>query len=157
MSKKYSQSWWASLRPEQVGKETEKLVEGVFDKWNTRVTFAWHRLPDAKSARGALKAQPADYLYRSGSHSGFIEVKALKHNYRLPRDRVSQLATLRKWSLAGGENLVLVHHYMTGEWKWQWAQFLDPAATSWVLSDLKAYPDPESAMLSTGLFGFPTC
>ena len=57
--KKFSREWWQSLPPEKSGKETEKLVESLFTEWNSRQSFAWHRLPDSKSARAFLKAQPA--------------------------------------------------------------------------------------------------
>ena len=92
--KKYSLEWWQAQPPEKVGKETEKIVEKLFVEWNHSQSFAWQRMPDARAARGRLAAQPADYLYRCGKHAGFIEVKALKHECRLPKDRVSQLPTL---------------------------------------------------------------
>ena len=150
--KKYSPEWWQSLPPEKSGKETEKLVESLFTEWNQRQSFAWHRLPDSKSARAFLKAQPADYLYRSGQFSGFIEVKALKHPYRLSTDRVTQLATLKKWSLAGSQNLILVHHYMEGVWRVLYPGGLDASVPSWDLRNVETYPDAESALLSTRYF-----
>ena len=150
--KKFSPEWWQSLPPEKSGKETEKLVESLFTEWNKRQSFAWHRLPDSKSARAFLKAQPADYLYRSGQFSGFIEVKALKHPYRLPTDRVTQLATLKKWSLAGSQNLILVHHYMEGVWRVLYPGGLDASVPSWDLRNVETYPDAESALFSTGYF-----
>ncbi len=108
--KKYSLEWWQAQPPEKVGKETEKIVEKLFVEWNHSQSFAWQRMPDARAARGRLAAQPADYLYRCGKHAGFIEVKALKHECRLPKDRVSQLPTLLKWNLAGSDDLMLVFH-----------------------------------------------
>ena len=150
--KKYSPAWWQSLPPEKAGKETEKLVESLFTEWNKWQSFAWHRLPDARSARGFLHSQPADYIYRSGQFSGFIEVKALKHPYRLPTDRVTQLATLKKWSLAGSQNLILVHHYIEGVWRVLYPGGLDASVPSWDLRNVETYPDAESALFSTGYF-----
>ena len=151
--KKYSAAWWQSLPPEKVGKETEKLVESLFTEWNQWQSFAWHRLPDSKAARAFLKAQPADFVYRSGHFSGFIEVKALKHPYRLPTDRVTQLATLKKWSLAGSQNLILVHHYMEGVWRVLYPSGLDASVPSWDLRNVETYEDAGDALMCTGYFG----
>lgn len=156
MHKKYTPEWWASLPPEKVGDETEKLVEELFREWNQRQWFAWHRLPDAKAGRGRIAAQPADYIYRNGRKtSGFIEVKALKHAYRLPSARLTQLPTLLKWALAGSSSLVLVHHYMEGVWRVIPPRWMEPGATSWDLRDLEAYPNAKVALESTGYFGVP--
>ena len=34
--KKYSKEWWQSLKPEVVGKETERLVEQLLDEENIK-------------------------------------------------------------------------------------------------------------------------
>lgn len=151
--KKYTTEWWASLTPEKVGDETEKLVEGVFAEWNRSQRFAWHRLPDAKAGRGGIAAQPADYIYRHGEHSGFIEVKALKHLFRLPSPRLTQLPVLHKWDLAGASNFALVHHYMTPGWRAVPTGDLASGATSWDLSEYPLFETPREALLSTGRFG----
>ena len=150
--KKFSQEWWASLPPERVGKETEKLVEDMFVKMNSSQRFAYHRLPDAKAARGMLKAQPADFSYRNGNHAGYIEVKALKHPYRLPFDRLSQLPILKKWSLAGSDDIILIHHYMIGLWRVALPQELSGNVTSWDLSKHQGYDSAVDALQSTGWF-----
>ena len=84
--KKYSVDWWESLPPEKVGKETEKIVEALFTKWNESSKFAWHRFPDARAARGRMAAQPADYLFFRAPYGGLLEVKATHHAYRLAKD-----------------------------------------------------------------------
>ena len=150
--KKYSIEWWQSLPPEKVGKETEAMVEKLFKEWNGRSDFAWHRLPDAKAARGVLKAQPADYIYRFRSCAGFLEVKALKHEYRLPADRLTQLPTLNKWSMAGSFDLVLVHHYMIGAWRIVSPSMLAPGAPSWDLSRLTTHASAAEALAASGCF-----
>ncbi len=155
MSKKFSPEWWASLRPEQVGKETEKLVEALFKQWNLdRADFAWHRLPDSKSSRGMVAAQPADYLFRNGQcgASGFVEVKALKHPYRLPSARVTQLPVLKKWGAAGSSDVVLVHHYIEGRWRAVPVAQLEFSVASWDLRALKDYSTAREALVETGLF-----
>lgn len=150
--KKFSTEWWQSIPPEKVGNETEKLVEKLFAEWNRQQTFAWHRMPDAKAARGRLQAQPSDYIYRNGFFAGHIELKALKHPFRLPRARVSQLPTLLKWSLAGSGDVVLVFHYMENVWRVMYPTELDPEATSWDLREFPAYASAEEALKSTVYF-----
>lgn len=150
--KKYTPEWWAGLPPERVGKETEKMVEALFIEWNNSTNFAWHRLPDAKSARGMLRAQPADYIYRSPTGSGFIEVKALKHPYRLPSERVSQLPTLKKWALAGSQDIILVHHYMIGQWRIMCPEDIECGVPSWDLSRIETHPTAKDALLKTLFF-----
>ena len=150
--KKHSPEWWAALPPERVGKETEILIESLFKVWNRKLLFAWHRLPDAKAARGRLAAQPADFMYRYASNSGFLEVKALKHAFRLPAERVIQLPTLLKWNLAGSKNFVLVHHYMEGVWRVVSPTQLETGVPSWDLREFPTFPTAEAALISTGVF-----
>ena len=150
--KKFSPGWWQSLPPERVGRETELIVEALFKKWNARQDVAYHRMPDAHAARGRLKAQPADYVYRCGKYAGFLEVKAVKHATRLPAARLTQLPTLHKWSLAGSTDIVLIHHHTTGEWRAIYAAELPTDVTSWDLSGHPTFPTAEAALISTGVF-----
>ena len=150
--KKYTPEWWASLPPEDVGGETEKVVEALFKQMNQRQSFAWHRLPDAKASRGRVNAQPADYTYRSGKYAGFIEVKALKHLFRLPAARLTQLPTLQKWALAGSDDVILVHHYMSGQWRSMAATELKLGETSWDLTEFEPHGSAGAALAATGYF-----
>jgi len=151
--KKFSNEWWLSLSPQRVGSETETLVEGVFKEWNKRQAFAWHRLPDTKSARmNMIAAQPADYIYRCNKKAGFIEVKGLAHAYRLPKDNISQLPTLHKWALAGSDDVVLVHHYMYGAWRAVDPRMLTPGQPSWDLRNVEEFTSPAAALLSMRYF-----
>lgn len=150
--KRGSIEWWQAQRPEVIGKETEKLAEKLFTEWNKQQLFAWHRMPDARAARGRLSAQPSDYIYRCGQHAGHIELKALKHPFRLPSARVSQLPTLLKWSLAGSCDVILVFHYMENVWRAALPTQLEIGLPSWNLSEFKTYASAEEALLSTGYF-----
>jgi len=150
--KKHSPEWWESITPQEAGKETETMVEGVFKKWNSRADFAWHPMPDSHSSRGRVPAQPADYLYRCGRNSGFIEVKAIDHPFRLTRARLTQLPMLRKWTMAGGDDLVLVHHYRKQTWRLLLVAELDPSIPSWDLRPYGEFADPETALKALGLF-----
>jgi hypothetical protein len=144
---KYSLEWWNAQRPEIVGRETEKLVEDQLRELNKKLTFAWHRLPDAKSSRGMVAAQPADYLYfAKGVGGGFIEVKALKHETRLPRARVTQLATLNKFGHAGAASFVLIHHYTIGVWRVVEVCDLEPQVASWCVSGEKSFNSAAEAL-----------
>ena len=134
------------------GKNSEKIVDDLFKKWNRKASFCYHRLPDSRSARGAIKAQPGDFLFFSGGYGGVVEVKETQHAYRLARDKVPQLPTLHKFEMAGAKCVVLVHHYLEGIWRLAFADDLPTDATSWDLSNFPQYTSAEDALRSTGWF-----
>ena len=158
MAKKYSVEWWHGLRPERIGAETESLVRVILDKMNTRQDFTYHRMPDAKAARGALPAQPGDFLYASNDSTlvtpyvGFLEVKACKHPYRLAKDKISQLAKLNLFEMAGAKSYVLVNHYLQGYWRVVPTSWLADGAPSWDLSGCPMYSSPVEALHSVPHF-----
>lgn len=144
--KKYSKEWWQSLKPEVVGLETEQLVESLLDQENTRrADFAWHRFPDSKAAGRVIAAQPSDYLVANGKRTFLLEVKALSHAYRLPKDKVRQLATMHKFEAAGVRGVIVVHHYLEGVWRCFLAKDLELGLPSW---DLRPFPTFPSAALA---------
>ena len=134
------------------GKKAEKLVEAVLKKWNGRSGFAYFRLPDSRAARNFLTAQPGDFAYYCGPRAGILEVKSTQHPYRLAKDKISQLPTLKKLSAAGAANLVLVQHTTENVWRILYPGGLDSSVPSWDLRAVETYPDAESALLSTGYF-----
>lgn len=150
--KKYEREWWQSLPPEKVGKETEKLVERLFTQWNQKAHFSWGRLPDARAARGAIAAQPADYAFWSKPWGGYLEVKATKHDFRLAKDKLRQLPLLQKHAVAGAQSLVLVHHYLLSKWRIVPAMELEAGLPSWDLSRYPLFDSAEAALLSTEMF-----
>ena len=131
--RKRTPEWWAVQRPEVVGKETERMVIEELDQLNTRLDFAYHRLPDAKAARGALAAQPADFIVSSGKGM-YLEVKAIKHAFRVPKDKIRQLAVLKKFELAGMPAAIIVHHYIEGIWRVVRPKDLEFGVPSWDIS-----------------------
>lgn len=138
----------------QRGKKAEKVVEALLKAWNTREGFAFHRYPDARAARGALAAQPADFLIavqpRGALH---LEVKETKHEFRLARDKVSQVPVLNKFALAGVPFLVLVHHTETGIWRVVDDQlFRGTTPASWDLRPYPTFASAREALLSTEFF-----
>ena len=144
--KKYSKEWWQSLKPEVVGRETERLVENLLNEENTRrADFAWHRFPDSKAAGRVIAAQPSDYLVANGKRTFLLEVKALSHAYRLPKDKVRQLATMHKFEAAGVRGVIVVHHYLEGVWRCFLAKDLELGLPSW---DLRPFPTFSSAALA---------
>ena len=143
--RKRTKEWWAVQRPEVVGKETEAMVLEVLTEFNKRVGFAFHRLPDAKSARGVLAAQAADFIVASG-RGLFLEVKAIKHAFRLPRDKVRQLPTLKKFEMAGMPGVIVVHHYIEGVWRCFLAKDLELGLPSWDLRPFPTFPSAELAL-----------
>lgn len=149
--RKYTQEWWASLPPEKTGKETEKLVQSLLTEWNKRQDFAWHRLPDAKAARGFLAAQPSDFVLWNKGQGVYLEAKATKHPYRLTADKVRQLPLLHKLAGAGAGAVVLVNHYIAGVWRAVKAENLPIGATSWDLSGFEGYSSAGDALTSVGL------
>ena len=145
--KKYSKEWWQSLKPEVVGRETERLVENLLNEENTRrADFAWHRFPDSKAAGRVIAAQPSDYLVANGKRTFLLEAKALSHAYRLPKDKVRQLATMHKFEAAGVRGVIVVHHYLEGVWRCFLAKDLELGLPSWDLRPFPTFPSAELAL-----------
>ena len=104
---------------------------------NQVAEFDFERPPDARAARGALKAQVGDFVwYLPGGH-GVVEVKESKHDFRVAKDKLAQLPKLRKRALAGGNIKVIVYHSALNKWRVAPLFFFDgPIPPSWDLSSL---------------------
>lgn len=113
--------------------------------------FAFHRYPDARAARGALAAQPADFLVsdpaRGTSH---LEVKETAQRHRLPRAKVSQWGALYKFHLAGIPAYVLVYRNTCKDWVVLTAPDLhfnrDACPPSFPLEGLASFPTHQKAL-----------
>lgn len=136
----------------QRGKKAEKIVDALLRDWNSRADFSFHRMADARAARGRVSASPGDFLYVCGGIAGFIEVKSTEHDYRLSRDKVTQLPTLRKFELAGMRSMVLIHHSKLNAWRVLTPIDMDATIPSWDMRNIPTYPSAEDALLSTGYF-----
>ena len=134
------------------GKAAEKAVEKVLKAWNEYAIFAYWRLPDARSARSFLAAQPGDFGWFCAGKGGILEVKSIQHSYRLPKSNVSQLATLKKLDLAGAENVILIQHTEENVWRVVRPGNLDSDVPSWDLRNYPTFDTPEAALRSTGWF-----
>lgn len=131
------------------GKVAEKAVQKLLDRYNHDYSdFAYHRLPDARAAGGRLAAQPADFIYWSGDYGGFIEVKETEHEYRLAKDKISQLAILKKFSMAGARSIVLVFHSTLKKWRIAKVEYFELGVPSWDLSGLPLHDSADDAMNS---------
>lgn len=98
--------------------EVQKWLE---DKSARDARFAFHRYPDARAARGALAAQPADYLVAQSPPHRLpyvfnVEVKETANPVRLPRAKVGQYGKLRMFHLAGMRTLLLVYRSAHDDW-----------------------------------------
>jgi hypothetical protein len=106
------------------GKETENAVQDYLGWWQERSVYReFNRLPDTKAAGRIIKAAPADFDYYMGSLAGnppafgLIEAKETEHEYRLSRDKISQLPRLRKREKCGGVCPILVYHSTIEKWR----------------------------------------
>lgn len=132
-----------------------KAAEATVQAWlklrsDYDATFASHRLPDARAARGALAAQPADAMVVSKGRITFLEVKESAELKRLPRSKVSQWGTLLKMSWAGALVSVIVYRSAYRDWVVFNNQDLFPAdaetPTSFPFSTKKTYPSAADAL-----------
>lgn len=130
------------IRPK--AKDPGKEVEGLVQAWleeqsKARLGFAYHRYPDARAARGALAAQPADFIVgqktqtsvkteladNAGQHlvlqadlcrPTHLEVKDTQQERRLPKASIGQYGKLLMFHLAGFRTLVVVRRRTLGDW-----------------------------------------
>lgn len=104
------------------GKWTEEKVQDwLKGHGGKHVNFAWHRLPDARSARGALSAQPADWMTSTLLPNGVVfpvllEAKETTESRKLPKDKIGQYGKLYMFSLAGMSIRVVVYRSTTNDW-----------------------------------------
>lgn len=156
------------------GKSAEKQVRDILDGFNTRVAgFCFNRVPDAHMAGGRFPAQAGDFqafrLIKTGSsamdfgrrgmcatddgseltfsRNFIIEVKEVKHDFRLPSKNYSEdkVARVQKRVWAGTEAVVAVLHTTTGLWRLVPFAVFTERKPSW---DLTAHPhvDIETAL-----------
>jgi Holliday junction resolvase len=129
--------------------EVQKFLEALGCK---RADFDFLRLPDARSAGGRMKSMPGDYEYFMPFAHGIIEVKAVDHPFRIAKDKVSQLASMKKRELAGGKCFLVVHHTPTDVWRVIRACDMAQDVPSWDFSLYPNFDSAASALLSTGAF-----
>lgn len=148
------------------GKQAEKEIRAILNDMNRlNVGFTFDRVPDAHAAGGRFQPLAGDYqafvkgsyavsqgdtgytlLWAPGgegapaSRNFLIEVKEVKHDFRLPHKNYSEdkVARVQKRVWAGSEAIVPVLHTTTGEWRLvPFEVFTKRSGGSW---DLSAYP-----------------
>lgn len=138
------------------GKSTETHVANYLKEYDSlNQDFDWERKYDAHSAGGRFQRQCYDFAFFGPGVHGGIEVKEVKHDYRVPHQNfgTDQVAKLWKRQLAGGEVIVLVHHSTTGYWRpVELSVFRKREGGSWDLRPYPAYANCREALDSTGVF-----
>jgi mRNA-degrading endonuclease RelE of RelBE toxin-antitoxin system len=137
-----------------MGKWAEKQVALVLDQCsNGSSSFAWHRLPDARSARGLLAAQPSDMIVsfatKHGNRTIYLEVKETKDIRRLQKAKIGQYGLLYKFWLTQAHVLVLVFMSTHQQWVMLTGRQLfcyDECPPSFLLTDLKPYDTAAEAL-----------
>lgn len=156
------------------GKGAETTIRDILDGFSDRVAgFCANRVPDAHMAGGRFPAQAGDFqafrLIKTGSsavnfgkrgmcatadgsemtfsRNFIIEVKEVKHDFRLPQKNydAAKVARVQKRVWAGTEAVVAVLHTTTGLWRLVPFAVFTERKPSW---DLTAYPhvDIETAL-----------
>ena len=136
----------------QRGKAAEKTVEKVLKKFNDLSGFSYFRLPDSHAARSFVSASPGDFAYFANGKGGIIEVKSTSHDFRIAKDKISQLPVLKKLDLAGAQSVVLIHFVKLDAWRFVLPRDLPTDVPSWNLLHLPSYATAEEALLATGYF-----
>lgn len=144
------------------GKYAEKEVTKVLEGWNALAAFAFERLPDARAARGRMKAQISDFMvwYKRAvnlmmvSYCIPLEVKSTEHKggYLLSKAALEQLPRLNKSAAAGAHPFVLVYFKATDRWRVAPVSFFPFGQPSWNMSSLPEFPTAKAALESTGFF-----
>ena len=102
------------------GKSTEKKVTSCLKKLMEDPDWWFHRFPDAAVCRGRIPKQPADYLVMYRGVPALIEVKECESFTSIPKSRLTQLAKMKRFTMAGGRGLFLISH---PKHEWQWRYF----------------------------------
>ena len=133
------------------GKKAEDAVHKALAKWaEGYADREFNRLLDTRAAGRIVKSAAADFeIFAPGVH-GLVEVKEVAHDYRLARDKLPQMARLRKREMAGGLCLVVVHHSTIKLWRIATAAQLAEGGDkgSWNLTDWPTYIDAGAALAS---------
>jgi hypothetical protein len=141
-------------KPLAPGKQAEKEVAIWLESCSQQDSgFAFHRFPDARAARGALAAQPSDFLVSLIDKIGFnrtvyLEVKETAQERRLPKAKISQYGSLMKFFWTRADVVVLIYMSQFKHWV-----FLEATQDNDELFD---FPETPTSFLLTGKKTFAT-
>jgi hypothetical protein len=137
------------------GKEAESAVQEYLEWWVARsVHREYNRLPDTKAAGRTIKAAPADFdfysMVQDDSFFGLLEVKETEHEYRIGRDKITQLPRMRKRAKCGGKCPILIWHSTINKWRVVMAPHLMEFGDkgSWNLAGFPTYDSASEALHS---------
>ena len=138
-----------------LGKKAEDLIRGTLDKlYKAHPNFDFQRLYDAHTAGGIFPAQIADFLFFLGRVHGAIEIKEVKHDFRLPKKNfpVKKHQALLRREQAGGKILIFIRFLPLDIWRSiPLSLFLsDPEAASW---DLRSFEILDFKQISEQILG----
>lgn len=139
------------------GKEVEKAVQDWLESRSNAVArFAYHRYPDARSARGALAPQPADFLVSQMRDEPFphgsvthLEAKDTQQTTRLPKSKIGQYGKLLMFWMAGIQVRVVIRRSTLGDWVCLTEAELfshEECPASFSMKDLKSYPTHQALL-----------
>lgn len=130
----------------------QKVQDWLKSTSDNDAQFAYHRMPDAKSARGALAPQPSDWI-ASTSWGGtplvvWLEAKETKELKRLPKAKIRQYGKLLMFHLAGMQARVIVYRSALSDWVVfdNTALFSDVSTSSFSFEGLESYPSCNAAL-----------
>lgn len=126
------------------GKNAEAKVKEWLDSKKKRCAeFDYERVYDYRSGLSVVRV--GDFLAFYRGRFFCIEVKEIKHDYRLPRKNfdLGQRARLRRRLMAGGASVILVHHSESKKWRMIDLNAFDDGSDkgSW---DLTNYPQVDN-------------
>lgn len=131
----------------------EKKVQDYLTWWMAASPWReFNRMVDSKSAGRIIKSAAADFEYFTDCNEdhahGLIEVKQTEHDYRLARDKVSQLPRLRKREKCGGESYVVIYHSTLKKWRAVGVKYLTDTGDkgSWNLTNLPLFDTCDAAL-----------
>jgi penicillin-binding protein-related factor A (putative recombinase) len=140
------------------GKGPEGHVKAFLQAYSAaHATFDFERKHDAHSAGGRFQRQTYDFAWFTPGRHGGIEVKEVKHDFRIPYGNFGsdQVGALYKRALAGGYVTILVFHSTTSLWRiCPLAPFRtrEEGKGSWDLSIYPQYPSCTLALNATTYF-----
>lgn len=138
------------------GKSAEAEVKKFLEAYDRKVAcFDWERRYDAHSAGGRFQRQTGDFAFYMPNFFGAIEVKEVKHSFRLPHKNfeTDQVAKLRKRQMAGGHIIILVYHTEDDLWRMPpFGTFKEREGGSWDLSKFTTYGSAAEALDAFGCF-----
>lgn len=138
------------------GKKPEDDVRKYLKAYDEKThCFDWARNYDAHSAGGRFHRQTGDFVFYMPGNHGVIEVKEVKHAFRVPHANYTEekVAKVYKRTLAGGTAIVLVYFSPLGQWRTLGIEtFRTREGGSWDLSMWPLYDSAGLALDSWGLF-----